>query len=85
MNLRHGKDIGKGFNKILDFFATIFKPRKKLKVTHKKTATEYEYNKIKSEHQKDINSILDKISKGGYDSLTKEEKETLFKESQKKN
>jgi hypothetical protein len=85
MNLRHGKDIGKGFNKILDFFATIFKPRKKLKVTHKKTATEYEYNKIKSDRQKDINSILDKISKGGYDSLTKEEKETLFKESQKKN
>jgi hypothetical protein len=28
---------------------------------------------------------LDKISKGGYDSLTREEKETLFKESQKKN
>jgi hypothetical protein len=31
-----------------------------------------------------INLILDKISKGGYDSLTKEEKEYLFKESQKK-
>ncbi len=31
-----------------------------------------------------INGILDKISKGGYDSLTKEEKELLFKESQKK-
>jgi membrane associated rhomboid family serine protease len=85
MNLRHGKDIGKGFNKLLDFFATLFKPRKKLKVTHKKVATEYEYNKIKSDHQKNINSILDKISKGGYDSLTKEEKEALFKESQKKN
>jgi rhomboid family protein len=85
MNLRHGRDIGKGFNKIIDFFATIFKPRKKLKVTHRKAADEYEYNKIKAEHQKLINSILEKISKGGYDSLTKEEKETLFKESQKKN
>jgi membrane associated rhomboid family serine protease len=84
LNLRRGRDMGKGFNKILDFFATIFKPRKKLKVTHKKVATEYEYNKIKVEHQKSINQILDKISKGGYDSLTKEEKETLFKESQKK-
>ncbi len=39
----------------------------------------------KAEHQAQINSILDKISKGGYDSLTKEEKDTLFKESQKKN
>jgi len=85
INLRHGRDMGKGFNKILDFFVTLFKPRKKLKVTHKKVATKYEYNKIKVEHQKLINNILDKISKGGYDSLTKEEKETLFKESQKKN
>jgi membrane associated rhomboid family serine protease len=85
INLRHGRDMGKGFNHILDFFVTMFKPRPKLKVTHKKVATEYEYNKIKVEHQKLINSILDKISKGGYDSLTKEEKETLFNESQKKN
>ena len=78
INLRQGRDIGKGFNKIIDFFVTIFKPRKKLKVTHKKAATDYEFNKIKSEHQARINSILDKISKGGYDSLTKEEKEILF-------
>lgn len=85
INLKHGYDIGKGLNRIIDFFVTIFKPRKKLKVTHKKVATEYEYNKIKAEHQKLINSILEKISKGGYDSLTKEEKETLFNESQKKN
>jgi membrane associated rhomboid family serine protease len=85
LNLRRGRDIGKGFNSIIDFFATIFKPRKKLKVTHKKVANEFEYNRIKVEHQKRINQILDKISKGGYDSLTKEEKEALFKESQKKN
>jgi membrane associated rhomboid family serine protease len=85
LNLRRGRDIGKGFNGIIDFFATLFKPRKKLKVTHKKVANEYEYNKVKVDHQKKINLILDKISKGGYDSLTKEEKETLFKESQKKN
>ncbi len=85
ISLRKGNDIGKGLNKIIDFFVTMFKPRKKLKVTHKKVADEYEYNKIKAEHQKQINHILDKISKGGYDSLTKEEKETLFKESQKKN
>ncbi len=85
INLKHGHDMGKGFNSILDFFATMFKPRKKLKVTHKRVANEYEYNKIKADHQKQINNILEKISKGGYDSLTKEEKETLFKESQKRN
>lgn len=85
LNLRQGRDIANSFNKILDFFVTLFKPRQKLKVTYKKPATEYEYNKTKSEYQARINSILDKISKGGYDSLTREEKETLFRESQKKN
>ncbi len=85
INLRQGRDMGKGINRIIDFLATIFKPRKKLKVTHKKVATEYEYNRIKAEHQAQVNKILDKISKGGYDSLTKEEKETLFRESQNKN
>lgn len=84
LSYRQGHDFGKGINKIFDFFVTLLKPRKKLKVTHKKVADEYEYNKTKAEHQKEINKILDKISKGGYDSLTKAEKDTLFRESQKK-
>jgi membrane associated rhomboid family serine protease len=84
INLRKGHDIGKGFNRIIDFFATLFKPRKKLRVTYKKPASDYNYNKTKADHQAKINMILDKISKGGYDSLTKEEKDTLFNESQKK-
>ena len=85
INLRRGRDIGKGINRIIDFFVTLFKPRKKLKVTYKKAATDYEYSKVKAEHQARINNILDKISKGGYDSLTKEEKDLLFRESQKRN
>jgi hypothetical protein len=84
VNLRKGRDFGKGINSLIDILVTLFKPRQKLKVTHRKTATEYEYNKTKTDHQQRINSILDKISKGGYDSLTKEEKDTLFKESSKK-
>jgi len=85
VNLRHGRDFGKGINRIIDFFVTLFKPRPRLKVTHKKSASDYDYNKMKTDHQARINKILDKISKGGYDSLTKEEKDLLFKESQKKN
>jgi membrane associated rhomboid family serine protease len=83
LSYRQGRDMGKGLNKIIDFIATIFKPSKKLKVTYKKQADDYEYNKTRSEHQAQINKILDKISKGGYDSLTREEKELLFRESQK--
>jgi len=85
LNLRRGKDLGNSLNKMLDSIVTLFKPRPKLKVTHKKTSDEFEYNRMKNEHQSRINGILDKISKGGYDSLTREEKELLFRESQKKN
>lgn len=40
-----------------------------------------EYNRIKVDKQKKTDAILDKISKSGYESLTKEEKEFLFKQS----
>jgi membrane associated rhomboid family serine protease len=40
-----------------------------------------EFNRQKAEKQKYIDIILDKISKSGYETLTKEEKEFLFKSS----
>jgi membrane associated rhomboid family serine protease len=85
VKLTQGRDMGTGINKIIDFFATLFKPRKKLKVTYKRPADDYEYNRVKADRQAQINAILDKISKGGYDSLTKEEKSILFSESQNRN
>lgn len=81
--LKNGRDLGAWFNWIIDLVVTLFKPRKKLKVAYKKPKTDYEYNKAKTERQKAIDHILDKISKGGYDSLTREEKDILFRESQK--
>ena len=42
-----------------------------------------EYNARKFEVQKRIDEILDKISRSGYDSLSREEKDLLFKASQK--
>lgn len=38
-----------------------------------------EYNYQKAQKERDIDAILDKVAKSGYDSLTKEEKEFLFK------
>jgi hypothetical protein len=40
-----------------------------------------EYNARKKQHQDEIDAILDKIRKSGYDSLTKEEKQKLFEAS----
>jgi membrane associated rhomboid family serine protease len=42
-----------------------------------------EYNKRKKQNQQRIDEILEKISRGGYDSLTREEKEILFNNSNK--
>jgi len=84
-NLRKGRDIGKWINLIIDRIVTLFKPKKKMKVTYKKPVDDYDFNKQKADHQNRINAILDKISKGGYESLTKEEKDLLFRESQKRN
>ncbi len=43
-----------------------------------------DYNARKASEQKEIDKILDKIAKSGYDSLTKKEKEQLFRMSDKK-
>ena len=77
---KRGKDISKGFDRLMDGMATWFKPGKeKMKVTYKRPSDDIEYNKQKKEEQKEIDQILDKISKAGYDSLTAREKELLFK------
>jgi len=81
--LRKGKDISTGFNQMMDTVFSWFKSKKKMKVTHKRsrTADDKVYNKAKKQKQQDLNVILEKISKSGYDSLSKEEKEILFKSS----
>ena len=42
--------------------------------------TDEEYNQRQRQNQEEIDAILDKIRKSGYDSLTKEEKQKLFKQ-----
>jgi membrane associated rhomboid family serine protease len=49
----------------------------------KRPLTDEEYNVEKKERQRKIDEILEKISKGGYESLTKSEKEFLFRSSGK--
>jgi membrane associated rhomboid family serine protease len=79
---KKGKDITKGVSRILDTLFTWLKPRRNIKVTYKRTSTDYEYNRQKSQNQQVIDNILEKISRSGYDSLTKEEKELLFRQGQ---
>ncbi|WP_299336811.1 rhomboid family intramembrane serine protease [uncultured Psychroserpens sp.] len=81
--LLKGKDIGVGFGKFMDSIANLFKPKSTLKTVHKNKKKPFaghnkeEFNEFNN--QKKVDLILDKISKSGYDSLTKEEKSFLFK------
>lgn len=83
--LERGTDLSKIVSSILDFFVNLFakspsKPFKKVHKNYKKPA-EKPTSKIvtKDKTQQQIDEILDKISRSGYDCLTKEEKEFLFK------
>lgn len=71
--LRQGKDISQ--------FSFLPKRKKtNMKVIHRNS----EKKSDDGHHQQTIDTLLDKISKSGYDSLSKAEKELLFKLSQKK-
>jgi len=76
--LQNGNNMGDPIIKILSFI-------KNLKFEKKAKSYTYKEETISNENDQDeVDVILDKISKSGYSSLTKEEKEKLFKLSNKK-
>lgn len=85
VKLQKGTDIGIGFENLMDRFTSLFKTKSNLKTVHrnkKQNSSKPVTNKSelnKSLKQKKIDAILDKISKSGYESLSAEEKEFLFK------
>lgn len=78
----------KNFRKLKDIFQS-WKQKSRVKYTPyeevrdepKVPRSDEEYNYQKAQKERDIDAILDKVAKSGYDSLTKEEKEFLFKNS----
>jgi membrane associated rhomboid family serine protease len=86
VSLRNGRDITRFFNRVMDFFIDLFKPRR-LKVKHtqsqKRKMSDAEYNMHKASTMTEIDRILDKIKASGYGSLTDEEKRKLFEQSKK--
>ena len=77
-------------NNILSVLGSFFDRIKKIITSGKSTKsgkakfkTDEEYNLEKKRRQEKTDAILDKISKSGYESLTKEEKDFLFNQSKK--
>lgn len=86
--LRAGNDLGAWFNRLVDWLATFLRPRSKrgkMRVSYKQQSTTANNRLNKSDSnqvpQEVIDRILDKIAQNGYDGLSKEEKEQLFRAS----
>ncbi|MGZ4059858.1 MAG: rhomboid family intramembrane serine protease [Bacteroidia bacterium] len=82
---KKGRDMSKGINRFFDWLSGLFKstPRSKMNVAYKRPISDEEYNYNRKKEQEKLDHILDKISKSGYESLTKNEREILFKASKK--
>lgn len=80
--LNKGNDIGAWLQTFTDWFADFFQPKTRksnMKTVHKNSnKTQSNTSTSRTDKQKKIDKILDKISKSGYDSLSKEEKDFLF-------
>lgn len=81
---KKGKDPGLWLEKLIDSVMSIFQPSRKIKMVYKKAATGNRDSNAGLPRQEQIDSILDKISRSGYSSLSKEEKEILFRASKNK-
>lgn len=79
-----GKDITAWAGTASDFIIAVFRsrPKSNLKVKYK-SKSGYDDRSSAKEEQAKVDAILDKISRSGYDSLSKEEKDILFKASKK--
>lgn len=87
-----GKDLTKWLNNLIDKIVTILPStsksdgKKKMRVVYNENVrdmSDSDFNRMKAENQKRMDEILDKISQSGYQSLTKDEKEFLFKMGRK--
>lgn len=81
--LQAGVNWGGWITSILDWFKGLTQPKPKVKVTYRKEETKKKTASFSKASQDEIDTILDKISEKGYESLTKDEKEKLFNASKK--
>lgn len=82
--LQRGNNLGSWVTFFIQWVRNLFAPRRNVKVTYRKeTSSGKKSTKASAISQAEIDAILDKISDGGYESLTKEEKEKLFNASKK--
>lgn len=91
--LRRGTDLGSPIEAVSDWWSNLWKPKPQVKIPQRKYSESTVTIKSGSNtnldpnyfpDQDEVDAILDKIGKSGYESLTKEEKQKLYRASQKK-
>jgi membrane associated rhomboid family serine protease len=91
MYYKKGTDITIWLSRLLYGIKEFFIPDREIKVKYRNKAkktnapeSDMEYNARKKANQDEIDKILEKIAKSGYGSLSSEEKDRLFRASNKK-
>jgi len=85
MQFRQGRNMLKWMER---FFEWIINPKRRMRIKKPKYKAkaakmdDRDYNYEKAKHQQEVDRILDKIAKSGYESLTKQEKDKLFNTGQ---
>lgn len=89
-SLSKGKDMTAWINRALDWISGLFdgkswKRKKKptMKVHYNRNPKDFDYNARKKADSEEVDRILDKLKKSGYESLTTEEKKSLFDASKR--
>lgn len=78
----NGRAAQDAFDKLKNMFGGKRKEKDSFTFTNERQQ-DWDFNTKKKAIQEEIDRILDKIRKSGYDSLTKDEKQTLFDQSNK--
>ncbi|MBN8825040.1 MULTISPECIES: rhomboid family intramembrane serine protease [unclassified Spirosoma] len=92
--LQNGTDLGRPIYWVADGWSNLFKPKPAVKVSYRqRSSTSAQTSSYMSSgssssslsvpDQDEVDMILDKISRSGYESLTREEKQKLFRASQR--
>ncbi|MBC3783689.1 rhomboid family intramembrane serine protease [Spirosoma utsteinense] len=92
--LQNGTDLGRPIYWVMEGWSNILRPKPAVKVSYRQRssastqATSYaaaggQPSTLSTPDQDEVDMILDKISRSGYESLTREEKQKLFRASQR--
>ncbi|MDR1981928.1 MAG: rhomboid family intramembrane serine protease [Tannerellaceae bacterium] len=76
--MRAGRDLTAPFNRLIDRIVNLGKRKPTMHVSYRRTESDHDYNARKHKESAELDTILDKLKRSGYGSLSAEEKKKLF-------